>query len=174
LPVADKIRPQAQAILKNRILLSDPDPVQPLLSELTTALRDAVQRARQRLVEARERELEALKDTPEWTRLSDAAWKGILKVRGVGPGQEVQVGTEEALLATLDKAPLRTWEDWIVAVPSRIAQAREDAAKLLEPEAERVTLKSATLRTVEEVDAYLAEVRAELLRHVEAGHPVIV
>lgn len=46
LPVADHTRPQVEAITAQRLLLTEPDPVKPLLGALTTDLRQALQQAR--------------------------------------------------------------------------------------------------------------------------------
>ena len=61
-----------------------------------------------------------------------------------------------------------------MAVPTRMRKARERAAKLLEPKAVRVRPKRSTLHTVQEVDAYLDELRDEILSHIDAGKPVIL
>jgi len=84
------------------------------------------------------------------------------------------VGTEEELLATLDGTALKTWEDWIVAVPARISKAREQAARLLEPKAVRVRPKSTTVYSIADVDGYLAELRQEIVAHIEDGSPVVL
>jgi hypothetical protein len=78
------------------------------------------------------------------------------------------------LLSTLDAKPLSVWEDWVVAVPARMRQAREQAARLLEPKTVRVRPKSTTLRTLAETDAYLSDLRAEIAVHIEAGNPVLM
>ena len=173
-PVAHTVRPQAEAVMSSRSLLTEPDPVKPLITELSTDLRAALQLARDRLVEARQRELDALQSTEEWQKLTDEQWQKILRDNGLGTIDPLVVGTEEQLLATLDGKPLKTWEDWILAVPQRIGKAREQAAKLLEPTSVCVRAKATTLHTAQDVDSYLAELRAEIMAHIDAGHPVIL
>ena len=156
-PVAYQVRPQAQAILTNRSLLADPDPVKPLVAELSADLRAAAPAGprpagRMRATASWTRS----RNTDEWRKLSDEQWEKIFHANGLGPVEPLAVGTEEQLLATLDAKPLTTWEDWILAIPARIVKAREQAAKLLEPKAVRVYPKAATLHTTAEVDAYLA------------------
>ncbi|MDI9548458.1 MAG: hypothetical protein QM346_12760, partial [Chloroflexota bacterium] len=92
----------------------------------------------------------------------------------VGPVPELKVGTDSELLATLDEKSLSTWNDWTVAVPARIEKAREAAVKLLEPKAVRVQPKSVTLRTPADVDAYLDDLRAEIMQHVDNQTPVMI
>jgi hypothetical protein len=69
-PVAYTVRPQAEAILSSRSLLAEPDPVKPSITELSTELRAALQLARDRLIDARQRELDTLKSTDEWGKSS--------------------------------------------------------------------------------------------------------
>jgi hypothetical protein len=106
--------------------------------------------------------------------VGEEQWQKILRDNGLGTIEPLVVGTEEQLLATLDTRPLKTWEDWIVAVPQLISKAREQAAKLLEPRSVRVRAKPTTLHTAQDVDGYLAELRAEIMKHIEAGNPVIL
>ena len=174
LPTVDKIRRQVNAIEQNRSLLDDPDPMKPLLEALTTELRSALQAARQRVVDVRERELRAMETTAEWSKLDDAQWRRIFDANHVGPIDALDIGDDDKLLAALDAKPLSAWETEAVAVPTRMRKAREQAAKLLEPKAVQVRPKRTTLHTVEEVDAYLAELRAEILSHIDAGKPVIL
>jgi len=173
-PAAYTVRPQVEAITSQRLLLAEPDPVKPLLDALTADLRQALQDARQRVVDLREQELTALRDTAEWNKLSDEQWRDILHAQGLGLIAELQVGTDDLLLAALDAKPLDAWATDALVVPTRMRQAREQAAKLLEPKAVRVRPKSTMLKNVDEVDTYLAELRTEILSHLQTGNPVIL
>ena len=57
---------------------------------------------------------------------------------------------------------------------AKVAEARELAAKKLEPKSVTVRPRSATLKTPGDVDAYVDALRAELMEHVDAGETVIV
>ena len=70
--------------------------------------------------------------------------------------------------------PLPKWEEKTAALSERIARARLEAARRLEPQAIRVQLPSRTLRTTDEVDGYLSEARGLILLQIDAGHPVVV
>jgi len=61
-----------------------------------------------------------------------------------------------------------------MTVQPRLARSREEAARLLEPQAVPVQPRHATLKTLAEADAYLAELRATIAGHLDAGHPVIL
>lgn len=168
------VAPQMEAIRQQRSLLADPDPLKPLLDELTTGLRNALQAARSQVEAARDREVNALADTAEWTKLSDDTWRTILHNQGLGPVEPLQVGDDKQLLASLDARSLAAWKDQALTVPARIQAAREQAAKMLEPEAVRIMPKSTTLHDAGEVDAYLADLRKTIMAEVQKGRPVIL
>jgi len=172
LPVAQEIAPQAEAIRAQRTLLEDPDPVPPLVARLTDELRAALQVARQQLQETYDREIARLEATQEWQTIGESDRQAILA--GVPAVPKVRVGTEQALLDTLDALPLHTWSNGAAALPTHAEQARLRAAHLLEPKAVNLKLRPATLKTADEVDAYLGALRTEIMQHIDAGNPVIL
>ncbi|GHO73963.1 hypothetical protein KSD_17340 [Ktedonobacter sp. SOSP1-85] len=174
LPVAAEVEPQINAIKSSRALLHNPDPVSPLLQKVTTALRTAVQDARQRLIEAQERELRSLETFQEWQSLAEAERQRLLQKHELGSVPTLKIGTDEELLATLDTTSIATWAYKIDAPKGRVQRVREETAKLHIPEAQHITVTHATLKSVDEADAYLAALRTEIMMHISAGKPVII
>lgn len=174
LPVAAQVAPQVAAIQAGRTLLDDPDPAPPLTDQLTDALRAALQDAHGRLSQIYEREMAGLEATQEWQAIGESERQTIFASNGLHAVPDVHVGTEQALLHTLDDIPLNTWEDTIAALPARVEQARMQAARLREPKAVHVKPKPATLKSAEEADAYIQDLRDDIMRHIDAGHPVIL
>jgi hypothetical protein len=174
LPVAQAVQPQVEAVIAQRRLLEAVDPVRPLLETVTTALREALQKARERVELARERELAAIQETEEWTKLDNPTWRRLFQKHHLGTIDAVDVSTDQKLLEALNTKPLSAWTLELEAIPTRIRQAREEAAMMLAPKAVRLTPASTTLETEAEVDAYLAELREDIMRHIQAGTPVIL
>jgi hypothetical protein len=172
--IVQQVTPQVDAILGQRLLLSEPDPVKPLVDALCSDLRQALRVARERVIEVREREIQLMQATAEWNKLDDEQWRQLFHANHVGPVAELDIGTDAKLLRALDEKPLSAWETEAVAVPTRMRQSREQAAKLLEPKAVRVRPKSIMLHTASELDMFLSELKAEILEHIEAGNPVIL
>jgi hypothetical protein len=54
-------------------------------------------------------------------------------------------------------------------MPSRFQQAQQDAAKLMEPQVTFVSVPRRTLKTVEDIDAWLAEAREDLVSALQRG-----
>jgi len=174
LPVAKGVELQMVAILQQRSLLEELDPVKPLLDKVTTALREAAQDARQRVRDAQQRELKAIEETDEWNKLSDTEWKAIFQVHHLGPIDQLDIGTDDKLLNALNAKSLGAWRTELEAIPTRVRRARQEAARRIAPKAVRVRPKSTTLHTEEEVAAYLESLREEILPHIKDGKPVIV
>ena len=173
LPIATEVEAQVEAILANRSLLETPDLVTPLIGQLTTALRAAANDAHQRLRSDRDREVGALEASDEWQRLSTEDQQRVLTDNGLQPISPIDLSTDEALLATLEATSLQTWEIRVTAVQAQAAKARQEAARILEPKAVTVRPTAATLKTKEDVEAYVERLRAQLLEQV-ANNPVVI
>ncbi len=173
LPVTAEVAPQTEALRKNRVLLQDPDPVAPLISRLVQALREALQREREAYVALHQNETDRLAATDAWRRLTPEQQADILNRQDVAGVPEVHVGTEPELLASLTEISLDSWATRRDALPQRFAKALEEAARLLEPKAVRVSLPSATIHDDEELSAWLKKVEATISGQLGNG-PVIV
>ena len=174
LPVVGELQPQLEAIERQRSLLSDPDPLAPLTARLLDALRAALQEAAQRYGDAHRQALSELEQAAEWERLDAEQRRQILAAQNLDQRPTVRTGSDEELLATLEATPLMTWETRLAALPERVARAREAAARLLEPRAVPLTLPKRTLKSREELEQYLDEVRALIQARLDEGNPVIV
>jgi hypothetical protein len=174
LPVATEIQPQVEAILSERRLLENPDPVPPLINTLSTALRGALSSEYQRLSIERDQGVSTLEGTEEWQRLSTTDREQTLARYNLLPVSLPRIGTDEELLTALDKTPLASWEERLALPRVRVSQIREEAIKLSLPKAVQIRPPQATLNSVEEVDTYLVRLREQILPHIEAGNPVVI
>jgi hypothetical protein len=169
----DALEKQIEAIREKRQLLADPDPVAPQLQHLVERLREALLSAVQSFHTIFDRERAALEASDVWQQLDEAARAEILHGRGLTEVPEVKAGTEAELLAALQQVSLTEWRDRRDALPRRFGQAREEAARRLEPKIVRVHLPGGTFRERDEVDAYLEQLRETLYAQLDEG-PVMV
>jgi hypothetical protein len=173
LSVATEVGRQISALRTNRALLNDPDPVAPLCTQLTQALREALRAAREAYAAVYDEQMARLTSTEAWKQLTDEHRAAILNRQGISGVPEVRVGTEQELLASLAEISLDSWATRRDALPHRFARALEEAVKLLEPKAVRMTLPSATIHDEAELRAWLADVETQLRVQLSKG-PVIV
>ena len=173
LPAARELKPQLEAIRAQRTLLINPNPIPPLLNQVTAALRKAVYDAHGRVSKERDREVAELEAWEGWLKLQPQDRARILEANGLGPISDLDVGTDQALMDCLEETALEDWEDRRLALKTRIVRAREKAARLLSPEAVTIQPPPATLNSREDVEAYIRRLREELLAQVEE-RPVII
>lgn len=174
LPVAAEVEPQIEAIRDNRNLLDAPNPVPPLIGQLTGVLRTALKDIHDGLRTDRDQGVNALEASDEWPQLTAEDRQRILTKNGLQPVSPLDISTDEELLASLNATSLQTWETRVTAVPAQAAKAREEAARILEPQAVTVRPRAATLKTKEDVEAYVQQLRAQLLEHVSSDIPVVI
>jgi hypothetical protein len=163
-----------QAILNRRTLLENPDPIEPLLKQITKAFREELGKKRDQLIEGIKREVSNLEETSEWSQISDADRGRILTNFNLGKVKELRVGTDDELLSELESGSLSDWDNRLAALPGRAQQAREALIKLVSPKAVQIIPPHATIKTQAELDAYLDRLRADVTKHLNDGTPVIL
>ena len=174
LDLTTSIKAQRDAIAANRLLMHAPDPVAPLIKELSDALRTAVLDVAKSAKDDQEKALADIEASAEWQQLNPADHAPILASSGMSAAAIPAVGSDDELLQALDATPLSAWAERRQAIPAKVAAARQAAAKKLEPKSVTVTPPAATLRTEAEVDTYLADLRERLLRHIANGETIII
>ena len=175
LPVAAEVGPQIEALRQHRSLLSDPDPLEPLIKELTQALREALQNARSEYANMYDQKIRELEANQIWQDLPAEDREEILERFGLSSVPEIAVGTEEELLNSLEEISIEEWGTRRDALPERFKKALQEAQRRLEPEAVTVTLPPppTTLRDEEELRRWIREIEAKLREALKRG-PVIV
>jgi len=83
------------------------------------------------------------------------------------------VSSDEALGRHLDARPLKVALAERDAIPGRLQQAIERAARLVEPKVRAVAIERVTLRTPEDVEAWLGRQKGTLLAALADG-PVLI
>ena len=173
MPMAVELNAQMDAIRVDRTLLTNPSPIAPLLLQVTAALRKAVSEAHGRLGDERDRAVVELEASDLWLKLEPEDSARILKAHGLGPIPDLNIGTDQDLTDCLEDTGLEDWNVQLLALPTRVNQAREEAARLFEPNTVIVQPPSATLSSREEVEDYIRSFREQLLAEVE-DHPVMI
>ncbi len=165
----EEIREDANAIKQQRSLLEPTDPVQPLLNSATDRLREELRSLYDEYEAAFEEQMEALQAAEPWQKIDDETRQSILRRHNLDGIPEIEVGTTEALLDTLDDTPLGGWRTRKDALSQRFDDALSDAVRELEPDTTRINLDSQVLRSEDDVEEWLDESRETLLDHLEDG-----
>ena len=168
------LKAQADAVEAGRLLLADPDPMEPLRTALMNGLRADLQAARAAYADAYAAGTATLASVPQWAALGtqeQASW--LTREHLTAPTEEKFSGIND-IVSALDRRSLSEWRSITVAVPTHFEHVRQAFLKSLEPEAKWLRPPGATLKTAGDVDAYVSALRAQLMGIVETGQPVIV
>ena len=168
-----EVRQQMDAIVEHRSLLEEPDPVLPLQQSVEAALRAALSERVEGFKSARNAGIEALNIDKSFKALAPERQKQLVEECGLRAVDMPNTSTDENLLRTLDQAPLSYWADKIDGLEARFARAREIAAKEAF-KAVKVTPPPRTLKDRDEAEAYVGDLRAEIMKHIDAGKPVVI
>lgn len=169
---ADQLK-QVEAIRSGRMLLDVSDPATAVRSQLSDVLRTALKQSQAALEQAYTAGLANLSASSTWQKLKDIDRERILADVGLVAPEKLDVATDDALLATLDRRNLSARRSEVDAVAGRVQRALEQAAKLLQPKVRRITLETATLTSKQEVRAWVERQQKRLEEEIAAG-PVLV
>lgn len=173
LPIVAEINTSLTAIRSARSLLTEPDPIPPLIQRLLNELRGALNAVQSELISTHKREMARLESSPIWKQLSGQQQKALIDDNGLVTPTTIQVANEEEIIGTLQSASLENRNTLVQALPQRFAKTLEQAAQLLEPKAVRINLPSTTVRQPEELDKWLDDVRHVVTKQLKEG-PVIL
>jgi hypothetical protein len=161
---ADVFRAQVETIEQQRQLLTDPDPVAPLITSLTQALRDALNRLDQDYQKRHEQGMARLADDSNWQQLEPEQRHQLLADQRLtlADQPEVAVQSTQEVLNTLDQCALAMFADRVAALPSRFDNVAVAAAELCEPEIQFIHVPRRTLKSDADIDAWAEEVKQQL------------
>ena len=173
MPGADELRAQTEAVKSERRLLDASDPVPDIRKAAVDALRAAVTAAHAEYEKTYTEQMAALTAGDNWKNLKADQQEPILAAEGIDALPALAVGSEADLIRTLEQTRLPAWKTRTDALPQQFARAAIAAAKLLEPKTQRVHLTSGTLKTEQEVKAWLAGTEKDLLARLKDG-PIVI
>jgi hypothetical protein len=165
---------QLRAVETERQLLSNPDPVAPIISDAAKIIRQEIQVRVERYNNAIRTALGAVSADSNWKALSDDQRSELLGRYEMSELSLPSLGSAEEVLAAVESRPLASWDDRVVAVEARIGRIREAAARILEPQAHRTSVPPANLQSSEEVHEYVEALRKQLLRELQEHKSLII
>ena len=171
---AAETRARLKAFEQTRELLSDNDQIDPIATDLASAVREAVTHAADSLEQARQLAVDELQHQPAWAALESSKQQQLLSNRSLAPESKPELGDSEAVLRAVQQRPLASWAAVLDAVPARSAKALEDAVRLTVPDAGTVTVPTATLSSADDVETYLDDLRAKLTQALTEHDTVMV
>ena len=173
LPEGEAVGQSIAAIVASRGLLAEPDPVPELIRTLTTALRTQLALLQDQLSSAFAAGHARLAASPLWGRIDTGQRESLAETLQLAAPARDPAGTEEEILAALQARTLADRRNLVDAIPQRFGRALDETSRLLEPKAQRVLLPGATLKTTQDLEEWLQEVRSLVEEKLNEG-PVIL
>ncbi len=161
-PAMEHLKTEIEAIRENRLLLQEPDPIQPKLIELTEKLKTALNTLKESFIGLHDLKMTELQGNIYFNRLIPEQIRTILFKHQILPKPELQPLDAHKLLIHLQKAGLYAWDTRIAALPGQFQSALDEAILISAPKAKTYSLHRTTISSQADIDAYLAELKTEL------------
>jgi hypothetical protein len=169
LPVASEQKTAFEAVVSGRQLLLEPDPVAPIRSALSAALREALNAAHTAHESRLAQECAELLNQAAWSKLSETERVGLLEQTGAVSRPAPPVASDAELLDSLNRCDMAGWRTQTDALSARCNAALDLAIRAATPTAKRVKLPGATIHNEAELDAWLAKAKATVLETLKEG-----
>lgn len=162
---------QVQAIEEKRQLLAEPDPLAPLIAQLTQILREELNWIAHQYNERHQEGMNRLSADSNWQQLTPEQRNQLLSAQKLTEAERpnVQVQDTQAILDTLAHNTLSALADRVAAMPSRFDAVAQEAAELCEPQTQFIRLPRRTLKTETELEQWLEEVKQQLQNALTKG-----
>jgi hypothetical protein len=173
-PDFEPLKIEIQAIKDNRLLLQQPDLIQPKLDEIVEKLKGILNQLKEKYIAVYDEKMKALKADDYFGKLTSEQARSILLKNQLLTKPIVTPMDAHALLNELYKSSLYTWETKIAALPGQYQAAREDAIKLLAPQATTFSLPKVTISNQTDIDNYITELKTELEEILKNSSSIIL
>jgi len=158
----ESLKIEIQAIKDNRLLLQQPDLIQPKLNEIAEKLKTRLNQLKEKYISLYGEKMKTLQADEYFGKITPEQKHSILLKHQLLTKPDVKALDANALLNELQKSSLYTWDTKIAALPSQFQAAREDAIQLLAPQATSFSLPKVTISNQKDIDKYITELKAEL------------
>ena len=163
------IQAEVDAIVAQRSVLDEPNPVTGLTQPLVSKLREALQFHVQAYLSRHAECLAQLQADTHWQQLSPEQQHDILNKRKLLSMDEPALSDAEAIIDSLNEVSLEQWTDRTDSLSSKFDSARLEAVQLLQPKLQRITLPRVTFESAVDVDAWLAQVKQQIIDKLNDG-----
>jgi hypothetical protein len=161
-PEMAQLKLETIAIRVNRLLLQEPDSIQPILNSMTEKLLSVLNNRMEKYNALYDLKMTDLQANEYFKKLSPEQKNDILRNHQLLGNREIKVLDAYALLNKLQKASLYTWNTKIAALPGQFQSVLDEAIVLSAPQAKTYSLLRKTINNQEDIDIYIVELKTEL------------
>ena len=164
-PDTDELSPlkeQITAIRENRLLLQEPNPVQPILDSLTEKLGNGLKNKKEQFNNLYDIKMAELQENEYFIKITPEQKRRILINNQILSKPEIKAVDATALLIQLQKASLYQWDTKMAALAGQFQSAIEDAILLSAPQAKSYALPRRTIKNQADIESYITTLKSEL------------
>jgi hypothetical protein len=170
----EQLKTEITAIREDRLLLQEPDPIQPKLNELSDKLMTLLNKQKERFIESYTLKMAELQENQYFVKLSPEQKHITLAKHQLLGKPEIKPADAHALLNQLQKASLYAWDTKIAALSGQFQAALEDAILLSAPQASTYSLPRKTLTNQADIEKYIAALKTELEELLKNSSSIIL
>ncbi|WP_027853089.1 BREX system P-loop protein BrxC [Marinobacterium litorale] len=163
------IQTEVEAIIDQRSLLAEPNPVTGLIQQLVTKLREAIQFHVKAYLNRHAECLAQLQADSHWQQLDEPQQNQILAKRKLLTLDEPAINDAEAVIDSLNDVSLELWSERTDSLTGKFDSARVEAVELLQPKLQRISLPRTTFESEADLEAWLEQVRQQVLDKLNDG-----
>ncbi|KAF0128492.1 MAG: hypothetical protein FD155_3234 [Bacteroidetes bacterium] len=168
------LKNEISAIRHNRLILQEPDPIQPILNTLTGQLVSILNARKQLFNERYDKKMSVLQSSEYFLKLTPEQKHIILVKHQLLVKPEIKALDAIGLLNQLQKATLYTWETKIAALPGQFQAALEEAMQIVAPKAKTFSLPRITINNQADIENYVADLKSELESLLKESSSIIL
>jgi len=170
----EELKEQIVAIRENRLLLQEPDPVQPILNSLTEKLGNSLNNKKEHFNTLYDSKLDELEANEYFVKLTQEQKQAILVKYQILTKPEIKPLDALSLLNSLQKASLYVWDTKIAALSGQFESALDDAIVFSAPKATKFSLPKRTISNQADIETYIAKLKSELEELLKNSSSIIL
>ncbi|MBA4500884.1 BREX system P-loop protein BrxC [Marinobacterium marinum] len=163
------IQTEVEAIIDQRSLLAEPNPVTGLIQQLVAKLREAIQFHVKAYLNRHAECLAQLQADSHWQQLDEPQQNQILAKRKLLTLDEPALNDAEAIIDSLNDVSLELWSERTDSLTGKFDSARVEAVELLQPKLQRINLPKTTFESEADLDTWLEQVKQQVLDKLNEG-----
>jgi len=167
------LREEIDAIRNERLILSEPDPIQNPLTRMTEYLRKALNEFKIEYNRIWDEKMAELQSNEYFKKLTPKDKHRILVAQNILAKPEIKAYPAAELLSQLNQISLDAWADKVSALPNKFQDAIDEAIILCAPKAESFYLPKKTIKTETELEDYLEELRKKIKELLNNGEVIL-
>ncbi|WP_423679680.1 BREX system P-loop protein BrxC [Undibacterium sp. WLHG33] len=173
LSFAANIENERQAIFQNRSLLAEPNPIDPLIKQAFTGIRDAIVNKHGEFEAEYQRCRDQLEGDDQWKKLTAEEQAQILLDHHIDQIPALQLADNDAVLESLNQCSLSQWNDKRASLMSKFDAARHSAIAKLKPKVKHLQSPRRLIENESDLQAWLKEAEAQIRNELAKG-PVAI